>query len=88
MKHGRPFILQTTAALAAWLSLAPAGRACAVCFGDSSQPMVRGMNLAILTMLLITVAVLAGFAAFIVHLARKSAAAAAAQSKQPRNLGA
>lgn len=45
--------------------------ACPVCFGQSDSPLASAMNLGILAMLGIIVAVLGGFATFIVHLVRR-----------------
>jgi len=46
--------------------------ACPVCFGQSDSPMAWGTNVAILFMLGVTGAVLAGFGAFIVYLMRRA----------------
>jgi maltodextrin utilization protein YvdJ len=46
--------------------------ACPVCFGQSDSPMAWAMNTGILFMLVIVVAVLAGFASFFVHLVRRA----------------
>jgi hypothetical protein len=45
--------------------------ACPVCFGQSDAPMAKAMNLGIWAMLGIVVAVLCGFATFIIHLIRR-----------------
>ena len=50
---------------------------CAVCFGDPQAPATQGMNWAILTLLGITLGVLAGVVSFMIYLGKKSAAAAA-----------
>ena len=46
--------------------------ACAVCFGQSDDPMAVAMNLGIIFMLVVIVGVLAGFASFIVYLNRRA----------------
>jgi maltodextrin utilization protein YvdJ len=46
--------------------------ACAVCFGQSDAPMAIATNMGIFLMLGVTTAVLAGFAAFFIHLARRA----------------
>lgn len=46
--------------------------ACPVCFGASDAPAVQGMQMAILALLIVTVAVLGGFAAFFIYLMRRA----------------
>ena len=58
--------------------LPQSARACAACFGQSDSPMAKGMNMGILSLLIVVVFVLSGIAAFFVYLVRKSASAAAA----------
>ncbi len=62
--------------LACVLTLAPApsARACAVCFGNPESPLTQGAQQGILTMLIITYALVIGFAAmfaFVVVRARR-----------------
>jgi hypothetical protein len=45
---------------------------CPVCFGASDAPMAQAMNWGVLTLLAITVAVLASFGVFFVRIARRS----------------
>ncbi|MEM7232174.1 MAG: hypothetical protein AAF517_08375 [Planctomycetota bacterium] len=45
--------------------------ACSVCFGDPESPTTIGANLAIIFLLVVTGAVLVGFASFIVYLKRR-----------------
>lgn len=47
--------------------------ACAACFGQSSDPMARGMNMGIFTLLVVVTVVLGGLASFGLFLARRSA---------------
>jgi hypothetical protein len=55
------------------LTLAPANAwACPVCFGATDSPVAGALNLAILALLGITGAVLGGFVAFFVYLARRA----------------
>jgi hypothetical protein len=58
------------------LAMARPAFACPVCFGQSDSPLANAMNLGILVMLGVVVAVLAGFASFIVHLNRRARLAA------------
>lgn len=60
--------------LSAVLSLAAPGvaLACPVCFGQNDSPLASAMNMGILVMLGVVVAVLGGFATFIVHLIRRA----------------
>jgi hypothetical protein len=53
-----------------------AALACPVCFGQTDSPLASATNLGILAMLGIVGSVLAGFAAFIVHLNRRAKFAA------------
>lgn len=56
------------------LALAPSSLlACATCFGASDSDMAKGMNMGILSLLIVVVAVLSLFAAFFVYIARRSA---------------
>jgi hypothetical protein len=70
MIPGRFASIFTLAVLA--LSTAPVS-ACTACFGQSDSELARGMNFGILTLLLVVVSVLGGFAAFAVFLARREA---------------
>ena len=54
--------------------------ACPVCFGQSDSPMALGTNMAVFFMLGVTGAVLAGFAAFFIHLMRRAKLAADTES--------
>jgi hypothetical protein len=54
------------------LAVARPALACPVCFGESDSPLANAMNLGILVMLGVIVAVLVGFASFIVHLNRRA----------------
>jgi hypothetical protein len=67
--------------MAALLAVAPGARACAVCFGNSDSKMTQGMLAGVLVLLLVVVAVLGGFVALFVHLARRAAAAAALEKE-------
>ncbi len=51
-----------------------AALACPVCFGQSDAPLAKAMNLGVIAMLVVVVAVLSGFAAFIFFLARRARA--------------
>jgi hypothetical protein len=50
--------------------------ACPVCFGESDAPLAEAMNRGVIAMLVVVVGVLSGFAAFIVHLARRARSSA------------
>jgi hypothetical protein len=54
------------------LAVPRAALACPVCFGQSDSPMAQGVNMGIFVLLGVVVAVLAGFAAFFVYLARRA----------------
>jgi len=56
---------------------APAAHACTVCFGNSDSKLSQGMLAGVLVLLLVVLAVLGGFVALFIFLARKAAAAAA-----------
>lgn len=60
-------------AVALWLRPTPAA-ACAVCFGAPDSAMTKGMAWGILSLLVVIVCVLGGFAAFFVYLARRASA--------------
>jgi hypothetical protein len=65
-----------------------AALACPVCFGASDAPLAKATNLGILVMLGVVVAVLAGFATFIVTLYRRGRLAeAAAAGVEQRSSG-
>ena len=46
--------------------------ACPVCFGQSDSPLARGVNMGVLFLLGTITAVLIGFAAFMIYLARRA----------------
>jgi hypothetical protein len=54
------------------LAVPRAALACPVCFGQSDSPMAQGVNMGIFFLLGVIGVVLAGFAAFIVYLARRA----------------
>ena len=54
------------------LLCAPEAWACAACFGASDDPMAKGMNAGIYTLLGVVGVVLAGFLVFMVFLARRA----------------
>jgi len=54
------------------LAVPRAALACPVCFGQSDAPMAQGVNMGVYFLLGVVVAVLAGFAAFFVYLARRA----------------
>lgn len=58
--------------LAGVLGLPTAALACPVCFGQNDSAMAAAMNSGILLMLGVVVAVLGGFAAFMMYLARRA----------------
>jgi hypothetical protein len=79
----RTKLLLTSVLLTVLLQPAPLW-ACAACYGASDSPMAKGMNWGIFTLLGVVGCVLSTFATFIVFLAKKSAAAEAAQpSSEP-----
>ncbi len=62
----------TTAAL---LALPRLASACPVCFGAADGAMLRGSNMGIFVLLMVTLVVLGAFAAFFAVLARRAKAA-------------
>jgi len=48
--------------------------ACATCYGASDEPMARGMNWGIMTLLVVVLSVFGGVTMFFVHTARRAAA--------------
>lgn len=54
------------------LTLPVAASACAVCYGDPSDPMTKGANLAIIAMLGVTGTVMGGVVSFFVYLMRRA----------------
>src|SRR5690348_18486282 len=72
--YGAAFQRKTKHLLVALMVVAAprAALACPVCFGESDSPMASAANLSILFMLIVTVAMLTAFAAFFIHLDRKS----------------
>ena len=69
----------------AFLALTPRPlRACAACFGQSDSSLAQGMNMGILSLLVVVLFVLGGIAAFFIYLMKRaSAAAAAAAAPKP-----
>ena len=63
MKSNRQFAWNGLLALFAVLDMAPQALACAVCYGDPQSPLTQGAKQGIVTMLIVTYAVLIGFAA-------------------------
>lgn len=53
-----------------------AAAACPVCFGANDGPILQGSNMGILALLVVTLAVLGGFARFFFTLARRASHAA------------
>ena len=62
--------------LGAYLAAPAVVHACATCFGRSDSELAQGMNMGIVVLLGFILTVLTAIAAFIVHLARRSAAVA------------
>lgn len=54
-----------------------AAQACAVCFGNSDSKLMQGMLAGVFVLLFCVLAVLGGFVALFIFLARKAAATAA-----------
>ncbi|MCI0748831.1 MAG: hypothetical protein L0Y58_25775 [Verrucomicrobia subdivision 3 bacterium] len=70
----RLILLSLAAALA---GLPQSARACSVCFGDPNSPVAQGVVMGVLVLLSVVLAVLGGFTAFGIYMARRSAAASA-----------
>ena len=54
----------------------PAG-ACSVCFGDPASPVAQGVVMGVVALLGVVLAVLGGFAAFFVYIARRASSGSA-----------
>jgi uncharacterized integral membrane protein len=67
--RGRRLLALLTALM---LAVPRAVLACPVCFGQSDSPMAQGVNMGVFFLLGVVVAVLAGFAAFFIYLARRA----------------
>jgi hypothetical protein len=57
----------------ALLALPGSVQACAACFGRSDSPMAQGMNMGILTLLVVIMSVLVGIAIFFTYILRRAA---------------
>ena len=57
-----------------------AANACTVCFGDSNSKLTQGMLAGVFVLLFCVLAVLGGFVALFIYLARKAAAAEALEN--------
>lgn len=57
----------------AWLACPRAAEACAACFGRSDSPMAKGMNMGIMSLLLVIMSVLFGIAIFFAYILRRAA---------------
>lgn len=67
-------------ALVVSLALAPSSaQACAACFGRSDSQMAEGMNMGILSLLVVITSVLFGMACFFVFLAKRATAASVSE---------
>lgn len=71
-KHGEIRTVLGLAAAAAWLVLPRAAAACATCFGAADAPMTKGMNNAILTLIVLVGVVYAGIGKVILDFRRRS----------------
>lgn len=56
--------------------------ACSVCFGDPNSPAAKGLAMGVIALLGVVLAVLGGFTAFFIFLARRAAASDPAALKQ------
>jgi len=76
---------KTTGWMAAMaLMLAPdAARACATCFGAPDAAMTKGLNMGILSLLLVVMFVLGMMAAFAIYLMRKAASMPPVEEDSP-----
>jgi hypothetical protein len=61
--------------------------ACPVCFGQNDSPMAVATNMGILTLLIVVVGVLAGFASFFIYLMRRARFAEMTESADARFAG-
>ena len=71
-------LTKTIGLLVLALLFAPrAAQACAVCFGNSDSKLTQGAMAGVLVLLLVVLAVIGGFVALFIYLARRAAAVAA-----------
>ncbi len=70
MKKLRSFLTLTAAA--AWLALPHAAVACATCYGAADSPMTKGMNNAILTLIILVGVVYLGIGKVFLDFRRRS----------------
>jgi predicted lipid-binding transport protein (Tim44 family) len=78
VKPGIPTRFLAAALLLSPLVFPQAALACAACFGRSDSPMAKGMNMGILSLLIVVMAVLAGIASFFIFLMVRAARLAGA----------
>lgn len=74
---------RTSVCTAAALLLPRVASACPVCFGAADGPLLRGSNMGILALLIVTLGMFAAFGAFFLHLARRSARSADVPTTPP-----
>lgn len=72
MNHRQKQIFAVLGAVGWQFLLAPGVQACAACFGQSDDPMAKGMNAGIFALLGVVTVVLGGFLALMVFLARRA----------------
>jgi hypothetical protein len=56
--------------------LPPTADACSICFGEPGSPVAQGVVMGVLSLLGVVLAVLAGFVAFFIYIARRASSAA------------
>ncbi len=61
-------------ALAALVVLTPSGWGCAACFGKSDSPLAKGLNMGILSLLVVVLGVVGGIIGCGIYFARRAAA--------------
>lgn len=72
-----------SAAMAALVALPHTAAACSVCFGKSDSSLLKGMQMGVLALLAVVGVVLAGLAAFMIYLVKRSAMIAASTASPP-----
>lgn len=80
------FLTKSLGLLAFALLFAPRSvEACSVCFGNSDSKLTQGAMAGVLVLLLVVLAVIGGFVALFIFLARRAAAVAALDQQSPES---
>ena len=78
--------LRITALVMLWACAAP-GRACSTCFGDADDPQTKGIQAAIIVLLVITYLMLGAILVFFIRMIRRGARLANQNTPESNQLG-